>query len=90
MIREGRVFAYGNRRGDPHNPDVRRYYIGERFDVGHLLEQIQRRRLGHDGHDGDDQHPPRVTEVLLDHIDLDHMRSSLPSEGSGESPTVTL
>ena len=39
LIREGRVFAYGNREQILINPDVRRYYIGERFDVGHLLEK---------------------------------------------------
>src|SRR3954453_23772008 len=39
LIREGRVFAYGNREQIVNNPDVRRYYIGDRFDVGHLLEK---------------------------------------------------
>ena len=39
LIREGRVFAYGNREQILNNPDVRRHYIGERFDVGHLLEK---------------------------------------------------
>jgi lipopolysaccharide export system ATP-binding protein len=39
LIREGRVFAYGNREQILRNPDVRRHYIGERFDVGHLLDQ---------------------------------------------------
>ncbi len=39
LIREGRVFAYGNREDILNNPDVRRHYIGERFDVGHLLEK---------------------------------------------------
>jgi lipopolysaccharide export system ATP-binding protein len=38
LIREGRVFAYGNREQILRNPDVRRHYIGERFDVGHLLD----------------------------------------------------
>jgi len=38
LIREGRVFARGNRQEILGNPDVRRYYIGERFDVGHLLD----------------------------------------------------
>jgi lipopolysaccharide export system ATP-binding protein len=38
VIREGRVFAYGNREQIVNNADVRRYYIGERFDVGHLLD----------------------------------------------------
>ena len=39
VIREGRVFAYGNREQILSNPDVRRHYIGERFDVGHLLDR---------------------------------------------------
>ncbi len=39
LIREGRVFAYGSREDILNNPDVRRHYIGERFDVGHLLEK---------------------------------------------------
>jgi lipopolysaccharide export system ATP-binding protein len=39
LIREGRVFAYGNREQIINNPEVRRHYIGERFDVGHLLER---------------------------------------------------
>ena len=38
LIREGRVFAYGNREQILSNPDVRQHYIGERFDVGHLLD----------------------------------------------------
>jgi lipopolysaccharide export system ATP-binding protein len=38
LIREGRVFAYGNREEILNNAEVRRHYIGERFDVGHLLE----------------------------------------------------
>ena len=39
VIREGRVFAYGNREQILENPEVRRHYIGERFDVGHLLDR---------------------------------------------------
>ena len=39
VIREGNVFAYGDREAIINNPDVRRYYIGERFDVGHLLDK---------------------------------------------------
>ncbi|AMV36934.1 Lipopolysaccharide export system ATP-binding protein LptB [Planctomyces sp. SH-PL62] len=38
VIREGRVFAYGDREQILNNADVRRYYIGERFDGGHLLD----------------------------------------------------
>src|SRR3954454_11986036 len=51
LIREGRVFASGTPAEVLLNPDVRRYYLGERFDAGHLLEQIQRRSLQHDGHE---------------------------------------
>jgi lipopolysaccharide export system ATP-binding protein len=39
LIREGRVFAHGNREQIVNNPEVRRHYIGERFDVGHLLDR---------------------------------------------------
>jgi ABC-type multidrug transport system ATPase subunit len=39
LIREGRVFAYGNREQILNNSEVRQHYIGERFDVGHLLEK---------------------------------------------------
>jgi len=39
LIREGRVFAYGNCEQIIGNPEVRRHYIGERFDVGHLLDR---------------------------------------------------
>jgi len=39
LIREGKVFAYGNREQILNNADVRKYYIGERFDVGHMLER---------------------------------------------------
>jgi lipopolysaccharide export system ATP-binding protein len=46
LIREGRVFAYGNREQIIRNPDVRRYYIGDRFDVGHLLEKPHVNALG--------------------------------------------
>jgi lipopolysaccharide export system ATP-binding protein len=47
LIREGRVFAYGNREQILNNPDVRRHYIGERFDVGHLLERRRPVSLSH-------------------------------------------
>ena len=48
VIREGNVFAYGDRESIINNPDVRRYYIGERFDVGHLLDKRQRHGLTSD------------------------------------------
>ena len=47
LIREGRVFAYGNREQILKNPDVRRHYIGERFDVGHLLDRRRPVSISH-------------------------------------------
>ena len=47
VISEGRVFAYGNREQILKNPDVRRHYIGERFDVGHLLDRRRPASLPH-------------------------------------------
>src|SRR4029077_14615375 len=49
LIREGRVFAYGNREQILQDPDVRRHYIGERFDVGHLLDRRRPVSLAHQG-----------------------------------------
>ncbi len=49
LIREGRVFAHGDREQILNNPDVRRYYIGERFDVGHLLDRPHRQALPSEG-----------------------------------------
>jgi lipopolysaccharide export system ATP-binding protein len=46
VIREGRVFAYGNREQIINNPEVRRHYIGERYDVGHLSEAKHHHSLG--------------------------------------------
>jgi lipopolysaccharide export system ATP-binding protein len=47
VIGEGRVFAYGNREQILGNADVRRRYIGERFDVGHLLDRRRPASLPH-------------------------------------------
>ncbi len=64
LIREGRVFAYGNREQILNNPDVRRYYIGERFDAGHLLERAHQRGLHGGREPGENSH-----EVVIDHVD---------------------
>ena len=62
LIREGRVFAWGDREQILNNPDVRRYYIGERFDVGHLLDkQPHRSSIGQDG--------PDSSDVVIQHVD---------------------
>ncbi|MGE3821665.1 MAG: LPS export ABC transporter ATP-binding protein [Isosphaeraceae bacterium] len=46
VIREGRVFAHGDREQIVNNPEVRRHYIGERFEVGHLLSSRHVHALG--------------------------------------------
>ena len=64
LIREGRVFAWGDREQILNNPDVRRYYIGERFDVGHLLDKPPHRpSIGQDG--------PNASDVVIHHVDDD-------------------
>jgi lipopolysaccharide export system ATP-binding protein len=70
LIREGKVFAYGNREQILHNQDVRRHYIGERFDVGHLLDRRRPAALSHDDGPrpdatpaGDNDDHPGLTEV---------------------------
>jgi len=76
LIREGRVFAYGTPDEILLNPDVRRYYLGERFDAGHLLDQIQRRSLNHDqGHESHD--------VVIDNVDVDTRFPRLPEPPQG-------
>jgi lipopolysaccharide export system ATP-binding protein len=60
VISEGRVFAYGNREQILNDPEVRRRYIGERFDVGHLLDRRRPTSL-----------PPHPT-VSLDSPTPDH------------------
>jgi len=47
LIREGRVFAYGNREEILNNPEVRKHYIGERFDIGHLLDKRRPTSIPH-------------------------------------------
>ncbi len=83
LIREGRVFAYGNREQILNNDDVRRHYIGERFDVGHLLERRRHAGLPHisvsdsAGHDQENPAEPGpcfasdlvTTEIILSHVD---------------------
>ena len=67
MIREGRVFAYGDREAIINNADVRRYYIGERFDVGHLLDKRHRHELP-----ATTARPAGTTDVVIDQVDDGH------------------
>ncbi len=82
LIREGRVFAYGTPREILMNPDVRRYYLGERFDAGHLLDQIQRRSLHHNesGHEPGD--------VMIDPVDIEHRH--YPEDDTPTGPVVPI
>ncbi len=75
LIREGRVFAYGNREEILNNDDVRRHYIGERFDVGHLLDRRKPASLAHKPHISADE-PATVA------------RAPIPSQ-SGSAGTTT-
>ncbi len=79
VIREGNVFAYGDREAIVNNPDVRRYYIGERFDVGHLLDRRHLHSLVSD---------PTIPlmdkalgDVLMEHIDDERPTPSDHSTG---------
>jgi lipopolysaccharide export system ATP-binding protein len=78
LIREGRVFAYGNREQILNNPDVRRYYIGERFDVGHLLDGRQPHHAL-PGQGGAEPGQGRTTDVIIDDVDDQPGPSSGPT-----------
>ena len=61
VIHEGRVFARGNREQIYNNPDVRKHYIGERFDSGHALGRSRPHSLG--------QEDAGQGDVIIDHVD---------------------
>jgi lipopolysaccharide export system ATP-binding protein len=75
LIREGRVFAYGNREQIISNPDVRRHYIGERFDVGHLLDRRRPASLSQPTvtHEGNSAQDLDETDELPSHVILDQL-----------------
>ncbi len=90
VISEGRVFAYGNREQILNNPDVRRRYIGERFDVGHLLDRRRPASLPHSiararppGRSG--SRPGRFQEQL---VQLCPDRPSAPTPSSASSTST--
>jgi lipopolysaccharide export system ATP-binding protein len=69
VIREGRVFAYGNREEILNNADVRRYYIGERFDVGHLLDGRQPHHALPGQSEPSPSPAPQPTDLIIDDVD---------------------
>ncbi len=77
LIREGKVFAYGDREQILNNPDVRKHYIGERFDVGHMLER-KRPALANPTPPPHDPLPPGAAMVLegMREGPVDHLASS--------------
>ena len=77
LIREGQVFASGTPEDILNNPDVRRYYLGERFDAGHLLDRIHRHALPPQG-------DPAPSPIEIDAIDVDgEVRPGEPEEDEG-------
>src|SRR4051794_18726480 len=66
LIREGRVFAYGNREQIINNPDVRRYYIGDRFDVGHLLDKRHVHAIGDSNEESPGLNAPTDPRAAVD------------------------
>ncbi|MHC5537756.1 LPS export ABC transporter ATP-binding protein [Singulisphaera rosea] len=84
LIREGKVFAYGTPGEILMNPDVRRYYLGERFDAGHLLDQIQRRSLHHHQHENE----AKPADVVLDQVDVEHRFP--PNDDPPPGPVISI
>jgi lipopolysaccharide export system ATP-binding protein len=89
LIREGQVIVAGTPDEIVQNPDARRYYLGERFDAGHLLERYQHRHAL-----PTDESAPGVVEIHEDDID-DELPGSLaptdaPPPPPAYPPTVRL
>jgi lipopolysaccharide export system ATP-binding protein len=62
LIHEGRVVVQGHIEEILSNPDARKYYLGERFDAGHLLDGPRRQRAEPSG--GDSLPAPPTTVVI--------------------------
>jgi lipopolysaccharide export system ATP-binding protein len=83
VIREGKVFAYGNKEQIINNADVRRYYIGERFDVGHLLDDRHPHALG-DAHGETAPVPAPATSLPAANLTLRPMEDA----GADRDPSI--
>ncbi len=73
VIREGRVFAYGDRQAIINNPDVRKHYIGENYEVGHLTDKRHR-------------HKPPGTGQLVTHGTTDLLIDQVDSSEDDDDP----
>jgi lipopolysaccharide export system ATP-binding protein len=86
LIREGRVFAYGNREEILNNAEVRKHYIGERFDVGHLLEKRRPVSIPHAAR-VEANHSPTLPAALPDlssrQISTDHLITPCDDDRDG-------
>jgi lipopolysaccharide export system ATP-binding protein len=67
MIREGKVFASGTPTELLQDADVKRYYLGERFDTGHMLEKIHLHG-----------HPPAGLEAAPKELVIEHVDDQPP------------
>ena len=83
VIREGKVFAYGNREQIVNNPDVRRYYIGERYDIGHVMDD----RHVHGIHDGV---PAANQDETFSMATVGHNPAALESSSSPGFEAITI
>lgn len=63
LIHDGRVVVRGSSDQILNNPDARRYYLGDRFDGGHLLDRPHRPSLQQEGD------APSSSELVIEHVD---------------------
>jgi lipopolysaccharide export system ATP-binding protein len=82
LLFEGRVVAHGSVAEILANPDARTYYLGDRFDAGHLLDRTRRPGLPAEPRVDPRQPPepphrppaldtPHATDLALGHYDDD-------------------
>ncbi|WP_165225962.1 LPS export ABC transporter ATP-binding protein [Aquisphaera insulae] len=92
LIREGRVFAYGNREDILNNAEVRKHYIGERFDVGHLLDRRRPNALERDSgyHDPGGSGTSSISTMRLPELPSHSARADHPDISSQQISTTEL
>jgi lipopolysaccharide export system ATP-binding protein len=87
VIRDGMVFAYGNPEQILNNADVRRHYIGDRFDVGHLLDQRRVHSIGETK--GDPAPPPPTVPPGAANWDGPERDPAIAAPPTNPAPAVT-